>query len=142
MRKESNFPKLKNSAFLKAIASNYPSIKLEFKREEGYSIYLNEIPEKRWIMVDINDSEKHGRPHLVIVIDIKSDNFDEEFIEGLTKLPYLKSGGRPRKTGFRINKNRDAIELQFCMDELKDYDFEDENFLKFIEKTRVSFIER
>jgi hypothetical protein len=140
MNSNSSFPKKKNTAFIKAIATQYQNIKLDFGRKEGYSIYLEEIPNKRWMMVDMNDNLNETTPHLIIVIDIKANDIREEDIESLTQLPLKKE--KKVETSFWLNKNRDAIHLQFCEDELYAYNFENENFLDFIERTYISFKSR
>lgn len=135
-----SFPKKKNTAFIKAIASIYKNIHLDFSRSEGYSILLNEIPRKRWIMVEMKDDSSTATPHLIIVIDIKADDIQEAGIESLTLLPLKRDKGV--QTSFWINKNRVVVHLQFCKDRLSEYDFEKEGFLEFIERTYISFKSR
>lgn len=134
-----SFPKKKNTAFIKAIATKYENIKLDFGRKEGYSIYLKEIPNKRWMMVDMNDANG-GTPHLIIVIDIKANDLQEEDIERLIGIPLKRE--KKVETRFWLDENRSTVCLQFCEDELHAYDFEKEGFLDFIHRTYISFKSR
>ncbi|TMN21734.1 hypothetical protein [Lentibacillus cibarius] len=140
MNSKNSFPKKKNTAFIKAIATKFPDINLDFGREEGYSIYLEEIPNKRWMMVDMNDSPNEATPELIIAIDIKTNDIREEDIEILTQIPLRKKG--QKETSFWLTKNRDSIRLRFCQDEHYAYDFEKGSFLDFVERTYISFKSR
>lgn len=91
-------------------------------------------------MVEMKDDSSTATPHLIIVIDIKADDIQEAGIESLTLLPLKRDKGV--QTSFWINKNRDAVHLQFCKDRLSEYDFEKEGFLEFIERTYISFKSR
>lgn len=75
----------------------------------------------------MNDDRSEVTHHLIIVIDIKANDIQEEYIESLTQLPLKKI--KKKETNFWLNKNCDAIHLQFCKDALYAYDFEKEIFL-------------
>lgn len=136
----SSIPKKLNTAFIKALVTKYPNIKLDFGRKEGYSVYLTERPNKRWMMIDMNDNSSTYTPHLIIVVDTKKEEFHEEQLESLLNLP--KKEDRSVQTSFRINKNRDAVHLYFYEDAFNNFDFERSGFYKFLELAYISFKSR
>ncbi|WP_407267756.1 hypothetical protein [Radiobacillus sp. PE A8.2] len=99
-----------NAAFIKTIASNF-EIGLKLNRKHGYSVFICEISNKRWMMVDMKDQADDGNPHLIIVIDIKANSMSETEIESLSQIPGRHSN--IRRTCFWINKNRDAIHMMW-----------------------------
>ncbi|WP_428911991.1 hypothetical protein [Niallia sp. Krafla_26] len=131
-----SYPKKINTAFIKTVATNY-EIDLDFNRKEGYSILLKSVPQKRWMMIDMNDQPNEQSPHLIVVIDIKPNSINEDEVEQLTQLPIKTN--RKRETCFWINQNRDAIHLMFCDDHLAYYDFNNDRFLQFLEQVYLSF---
>ncbi|MEH6942046.1 hypothetical protein [Bacillus sp. JJ722] len=131
-----SYPKKINTAFIKTVATNY-DIDLEFSRKEGYSIFLNSVPNKRWMMIDMNDKPDEHSPHLIVVIDVKANSIQEEDIKQLTQLPLKRN--KKRETCFWINKNRDAIHLMFCDDNLAYYNFNNDKFIAFLEQVYLSF---
>ncbi|MCI3919927.1 hypothetical protein MO973_06740 [Paenibacillus sp. TRM 82003] len=140
----SHFPNKKNTYFIKSVAVRYPTIRLDLKRERkaGYSIFIPEFPNKRWMMVDIHAMTViNETPHLYVCIDVHRDDFTNERLSSLLPLP-LNKRERTMVTSCWMNENNDAVHLKFCDDEYRKFDFESDAFVAFLELTRLSFIKR
>lgn len=95
-------------------------------------------------MIDINDSSEHATPHLIIVIDVRQNDFTEEVIKELIKIPIRDTKSRKKESSFWLKKgeDRDAIHIQLCDDNFTNIDFENKSFIELIEATRISHINR
>jgi hypothetical protein len=139
----SNFPKKKNTVFIRALMLRFPFIHIDLGRKKGYSIYLPEYPKKRWMMIDMNDvPDTNDTAHLFVCIDVHHEDFSNELLSTYLDFPLNMYSNKMIQTEYWMNTNNDAIHFHFCDDDYRDYDFEDKRFSELLDKAHASFLKR